>query len=242
MRNHLTCRLSTFVFASAIGIVANLTLTSCKHELPININEGEVNSNPSVSPSCSPDTIYFANTIQPLLNSSCALSGCHDATSRKEGVELTSYSKVLSTGGINKGNPNSSKLYTIIIRTDNERMPPPPSPAFTTAQKEAIYKWILQGARNNSCNACDTALYTYATAIRPLINTYCQGCHNPASLGGGIDLSTYVAVNTQAGNGKLIGSITHASGYQPMPKGGSKLSACQIKQVEKWIAAGSLNN
>lgn len=225
---------------AAIAILSALFFTTCKHEIPVNPNESGSTGNPSESANCSADTVYFANTIQPLLNSSCALSGCHDAITHKDGVELTSYQRILATGGVTAGNPSNSKLYKIVLRTDNERMPPPPLPAFTSAQKDLLYKWILQGARNNACNSCDTAVFTYTAAIGLMVNNYCKGCHNPSSLGGGIDLSSYAAVKTQALNGKLVGTITHTSGYSPMPKGGNKLSDCRIKQVQKWIAAGAL--
>jgi mono/diheme cytochrome c family protein len=75
-----------------------------------------------------------------------------------------------------------------------------------------------------------------------LINTYCKGCHNPNSLGGSIDLSAYNGVKAVAINGRLMGSINHASGFVAMPQGGNKLQDCQIQQVEKWIQAGSPNN
>jgi mono/diheme cytochrome c family protein len=69
----------------------------------------------------------------------------------------------------------------------------------------------------------------------------CVGCHKPGSLSGNIDLSTYSAVKVHADNGKLLGSITHAVGYSPMPQG-TKLSDCQITQIKNWISAGALNN
>jgi hypothetical protein len=49
-------------------------------------------------------------------------------------------------------------------------------------------------------------------------------------------------VRTVALNGKLYGSIAHQAGFSPMPKNGAKLSDCEITQVQRWIAAGSLNN
>jgi hypothetical protein len=67
------------------------------------------------------------------------------------------------------------------------------------------------------------------------------GCHKPGSLGGGIDLSTYNAIKDQVDNGKLYGSVTHSTGYKPMPQGG-KLSDCEITQISNWIDAGALNN
>ena len=109
--------------------------------------------------------------------------------------------------------------------------------------KNKIYKWINQGASNNYCAGnCDTAAYTYSGVIRNIIQNKCAGCHNPASVGGNVDLSNYAGVNTVALNGKLYGSIIHQSGFSPMPKNAAKLSDCEIKQIQKWISAGALNN
>jgi cytochrome c553 len=167
------------------------------------------------------------------------MSGCHDAITRKEGVILTTYSSILATGGVVPGNPTMSKLYKVIA---NNSMPQRPAAAFTQAQKDIIYKWILQGAKNNACNDCDTTSFTYSGAIAPLMNTFCRGCHNPSSAGGGIDLSTYAGIKAVAVNGKLTGSITHTTGFIAMPQGSTKLSDCRITQIQKWIAAGSANN
>lgn len=213
---------------------------SCKHERLFEPPSGTTNPPSGGTQPCSTDTVYFTNQILPLINSSCAMSGCHDAISHQDGVILTSYSTIMQQ--VVAGNPSSSDLYKEIIKTGNDRMPPPPSPAFTQAQKDLVFKWISQGAKNNSCNGCDTTVFTYTLAIAPMMNTYCKGCHNPASLGGGIDLSTYTGVKTVAANGKLYGSITHATGFSAMPKNSAKLSDCQIKQVQKWVAAGALNN
>lgn len=122
-------------------------------------------------------------------------------------------------------------------------MPPPPMPPMTSAQKALIQKWINQGAKNNSCIAsCDTAVFTYSGAVKPIMDNKCVGCHNPSNLGGNIDVSTYNAVKVIALNGKLYGSIAHQNGYSPMPKNSAKLSDCEIRQVQKWITAGSQNN
>ncbi|GAB2813943.1 c-type cytochrome domain-containing protein [Ferruginibacter profundus] len=225
--------LTVFVFILFSAII------SCKHE--IQLTEAQIQITGGTQ-TCSADTVYFQNKVLPLLNSGCAMSGCHDAITHKEGVNLTTYAKIFSTGGVLPGNPANSKLYKVIIKSGSDRMPPAPAPAFTQAQKDIIYNWILQGAKNNACNDCDTAVITYSGATAPIVNTYCKGCHNPSSLGGGIDLSTYAGIKTIAANGKLMGSITHASGFIAMPQGGSKLSDCRIQQIQKWIAAGALNN
>ena len=83
---------------------------------------------------------------------------------------------------------------------------------------------------------------TYAAAVKPLLDTKCVGCHNAGSLGGGVNLSAYASTQTVALNGKLFGSINHSAGYSPMPKNSAKLSTCEIRQVQRWIQAGALNN
>lgn len=233
-----------FVTSAIIAcLLLAMLLNSCVHELPFpagTTGTGGVTPTPPPPPpvaTCSPDTVYFQNTILPLINSSCAMSGCHDAITHKEGLNLTTYNGIMAAG-VKAGNPGGSKLYSVIA---NNSMPPKGSTPLTVTQKDLISKWISQGAKNNVCNGCDTATFTFSGAVSPMMNTYCKGCHNPASLGGGIDLSTYAGIKAAA-NGRLMGSITHASGFSAMPKGGSMLSSCQITQVQKWITAGTLNN
>ena len=55
-------------------------------------------------------------------------------------------------------------------------------------------------------------------------------------------MGNYTADKTMALNGKLMGTINHASGFSAMPKGGAKLSNCQIAVVQKWVTAGAPNN
>lgn len=223
-----------------IGLILFLLiLVSCKHEIPVQIIESPVSGGEQT---CSADTVYFQNKVLPLINSSCAMSGCHDAITHEDGVNLSTYGNIMATGGVRPGNPASSKLYKVLNETGGDRMPPPPAAAFTQAQKDIIYKWILQGALNNACNDCDTTVFTYSDAVAPLMNTYCRGCHNPSSLGGGIDVSTYAGVRSIALNGKLMGSIKHHAGFIAMPQGSTKLSDCKIEQVQKWVTAGSPNN
>lgn len=224
-----------------LAIVCSLFAVTCRHEIPIDGKSG--GDNPPVnSGACSADSIYFVNTILPLVSSGCAMSGCHDAVSHEEGLVLNSYAGIMKI--VQPGNAGASKLYRVITTTDaGDFMPPPPHAPFSAASIAAIQKWINQGAKNNQCaSACDTAVYTFSGAVQPVINTYCKGCHNPASMGGGIDLSTYAAIRTVALNGDLIGSIKHSPGFVAMPQGGNKLSECQIRQIEKWIQAGSANN
>lgn len=229
---------------SMIGIAFTFLFHACKHQIPVppdNGNPGGVSGIPgTVGRTCSIDSVYFANDIYPLLSSTCAMAGCHDAITHKEGIDLSTYNNIKNY--IVAGNASESKIYKTIIKTDNERMPPPPMPAWTTEQVAKLRTWINQGAKNNACDRCDTTDYKFSTAIKPLLQNKCQGCHNPASLGGGIDLSTYNSIKATAINGKLYGSVNWSPGYIPMPQSGLKIPDCEIKQIKKWIDAGMLNN
>lgn len=94
-----------------------------------------------------------------------------------------------------------------------------------------------------TAGTCDTATtVSYNQTIVPLFQQQCYGCHNNASTGGGILMGNYTADKAIAANGKLYGSVTHASGYSAMPKGAAKLNNCQIASIKKWIDAGTPNN
>lgn len=225
----------------ALILIVSTFFYTCRHELIKPEENGTGNNPPPQTNSCSPDSVYFVNEIQPIISSNCTTSGCHDDITHAEGVNLTTYSRILRY--VKPGNATGSKLYEVIFKSGGERMPPPPMPALTTDQKNKIIKWINQGALNNSCAGfCDSMVFTFSGAIKNLLQAKCTGCHNPSSLGGNIDLSTYAAVKTQADNGKLYGSVTHKTGYAPMPKNSAKLSDCEIRQIQKWIQAGTLNN
>ncbi|MFT3844667.1 MAG: hypothetical protein QM725_06420 [Lacibacter sp.] len=231
------------IVTGIIVVIISFTINSCKHQIPVTDtnNPGGLTGTPgSTGRTCSTDSVYFANEIFPLVSSTCAMSGCHDAVTHKDGVNLTTYANIMKY--VVPGNASNSKLYKEIVKTGSERMPPPPMAAWTSDQVAKLAKWINQGAANNVCDKCDTTDYKYSTAIKTIMQNKCQGCHNPALLGGNIDLSTYTGVKASIANGKLYGSITWASGFSGMPKGGVKMPDCQIVQIKKWIDAGSPNN
>ncbi len=216
---------------------------ACKHEsgLPPGVNPTDPPTGGDQT--CSPDTVYFQNKVLPLIISSCAKSDCHDAISQQDGIQLTSYQTIMNSGEVTPGNPNNSDLYEVLNETNPDKiMPRPPSSPLTAAEKDLIYRWIMQGAKNNACNDCDTLSFTYAAAVAPLINNNCKGCHNPSFLSAGLDLTNYNTVKSIALDGRFMGTVTHATGYQPMPRGAAKMSDCKITQIRKWIEDGSQNN
>jgi uncharacterized membrane protein len=191
-----------------------------------------------------PDTVVcFQRDVLPIFNSSCAMSGCHDAGSAEKGYVLTTYAHIVARGLV-PGNSGASKVY---LECADGKMPKSPVPALTAAQLSLIKKWIDAGAHDDTDCAimCDTTKYTYKAAIAPLLSEYCYSCHSAASApanGGNIVLDNYNSLLQQAQNGNLQGGVQHLPGYNAMPLSGNKLEDCQITQINKWIEAGAQNN
>jgi hypothetical protein len=222
----------------------------CKHD-PVypEFTEGNGNGNNDTTGNntgnpCHPDTVYFERDILPIMQSTCAQPGCHDAITQQDGVRLTDYASVMATGKIEPGNPDDSELYEVIVDPDpDDRMPPPPNAAMPSEQVAAIRKWIEQGAQNLSCDdeECDTTNITYSNTIESIVSMHCLGCHNDANPLGGLSLQGYDKVVTVANDGRLMGTITHEAGYPAMPKNGMMLSDCKISQIQTWIDNGLPN-
>ncbi len=194
---------------------------------------------PMDSSSSGTGTICFERDILPIFNSKCAMSGCHDAGTHAEGYQLTNYNTITSHG-IVKGNAGKSEIYDEIADGD---MPPSGDPGLSNTEMDLVKRWINEGAKNGTnCPSigCDSAQYSFSAQIQPMMNKYCVGCHNTTNASMNVNLSNYLGVKAAVGQG-LLRSIDH-SGYYPMPKGGAKLSTCEITQVTKWIQAGSPNN
>ncbi len=220
-------------------IFVSFFLDACVHDpfTDPNLLDGEG----ATIPGCVSDgDVCFESSVLPIFLSSCARSNCHDSKTAEEGYVLDSYTHIVREG-VSPGNAKESKLYKVLFAGGEDQMPP--DAPLSQSQKDSIAAWINQGAKNTTnCNCfCDTSSFTYAAAIQPILNNSCTGCHKAGSLGGNIDLSTYAEVKVQVANGKLLGSITHAVGYSPMPQGG-KLSDCQITQIKQWIDSGGANN
>jgi hypothetical protein len=171
------------------------------------------------------------------------MSGCHDETSHKEGVILTNYQRVKSTGKLNLSNPSKSKIYEVLFKSGDDRMPQPPRAPLTKEQSDLLLKWIAQGAKDLTCDDmdCDTSNVLFSTNILPVIEANCTGCHSGSKPDGSIMLVTYDDIKTQGANGKLVGTIMKLPAYKPMPAVG-KLSQCNIAKIRTWVRNGMPQN
>jgi hypothetical protein len=219
-----------------------IIINACKHEPlqqidPPNVPTGAV---------CDPSVVYFQNQVLPILISNCTESGCHNPQDHEEGIVLSSYESVMSTvKHIRTTDWSENKLIESLLESDIEDRMPLNKPPLNSSQINLIKRWIEQGALNNACNesagVCDSiGGATYTLFISPLIQAKCKGCHSGSNPQGGIKLSTYAEIKTQALSGRLYDSVTRPSNW--MPKGGAMLDDCSMVKLKNWIDAGAQEN
>lgn len=215
-----------------------LLFMNCKHEAVI----PESIMDPEVSLSCDSDTVYFVNDIQPLLNSTCATTGCHDRQTAEHGVILDSYQNIIQTGDVKPFRPDDSEIYEVLFEDGDDLMPPSPQSPLSSSQKEMIKTWILQGAKNNECKEdCDTQNVSFNNDISSIIANNCASCHSGTDPNGGILLTNYSEISSLAASGYLMNVLLATNGAAQMPPSGA-LDNCSIDKITKWIDNGTPNN
>jgi len=85
-----------------------------------------------------------------------------------------------------------------------------------------------------------TSTISYKTVIQPIMNSYCTSCHQPSNAKGGYALSTYSGVTSNTN--KVLASMLHNSGSEPMPDNGDQLSDDLLKKMYCWVNQGAKNN
>lgn len=94
-------------------------------------------------------------------------------------------------------------------------------------------------SRKTTTDACSGTTYTFTKDVQPIINNACAStCHSAAKNAGGIDLSTYEKVKSEAAMPRFMGAIRHLAGYSPMPKKNPKLSDSLIQVLNCWKEKG----
>ena len=96
---------------------------------------------------------------------------------------------------------------------------------------------------------CDTTTITYTHDILPIITASCYntstgGCHGTGTTSG-YDYTTFSVLQNNALSGWVVQDINFAAtgrGHNNMPLNGSKLSACDINKITRWVNQGALNN
>lgn len=102
-----------------------------------------------------PDQIIFPDTnisyqlqVKPLLELTCAFSGCHDYESKMGSVDVTSYYALIGRAGlIIPGKPDISLLNQILEGKQSHMMSF--QDRINSSQIKGLRQWVLEGAKNN---------------------------------------------------------------------------------------------
>ena len=109
--------------------------------------------------------VSFINDVAPILKENCL--ACHDTKKKSGKYDMSSVEKLLA-GGVNgepltPGKPDDSEFYTLIVTTDERRMPPRDKGEAVSKEKAAIIaRWIKEGAK------IDTGLNPKADLVKEL--------------------------------------------------------------------------
>jgi uncharacterized membrane protein len=128
---------STKLFATVFILLLSTTIFSaCTHS-----TEGIENTK----------EVCFDTQVLPILQTNCAMSGCHDGGDGEGGdIVFTDYSAVMKN--ITPKDPKASKIYYAMTDTWGTLMPPSPRSPLSIEQRTLIFLWIQQGAKETKCN------------------------------------------------------------------------------------------
>lgn len=92
-------------------------------------------------------TVTFSNDIIPIFNSSCNVSGCHNAGGKAPDLSAANaYNSLMGAGYINTDNAPASELYMWMT---GKRGTPMPVSGANKDYNALVLGWIKQGAQNN---------------------------------------------------------------------------------------------
>ena len=84
---------------------------------------------------------------------------------------------------------------------------------------------------------CDTSAVVYARDIVPIMQAWCYSCHKGENVAfsNGVNLEGYDNLKGWMESGFVIGNVSHASGFIPMPYGKPKIPECEINTLIAWM-------
>ena len=119
----------------AIIMVVSCLIISCSKRGAISNGESNVNGGGITTASCTSVPKLFATDVNPIIQSFCNVSGCHNSGSTNGPGPLTNYNQVFTA--------------RISIRAAIASGAMPQNATLSVAQKNSILCWIDSGADNN---------------------------------------------------------------------------------------------
>jgi hypothetical protein len=96
-----------------------------------------------IDPDGPPQAVSYNADIKPMLNTKCALAGCHVSGAHSPYLNTDiSYNQIVNRGFVNTIVPKQSILYIKINSDMKEYIP-------AAVDRQKVYDWIRTGAQNN---------------------------------------------------------------------------------------------
>jgi len=190
-----------------------------------------------------PTEYTWESGISEILSTTCG--GCHGA-SASGGLNLTDYQAVMDSGVIVPGDPDGSRLISMVASGDHYAR-------LTEENLEKVRAWIQGGAPRNGEEGEAEELekaeeeaaaeftppdLTWASGIAGILSASCGTCHG-ASAAGGLNVTDYdalmdagVVVPRNPGSSRLIQKIEGGTHF-------GRLSAENLATVRRWIENGA---
>jgi len=124
------------VFFSVVG--ACLLQTGCQ-------SENEADKYPQ--PFCDTTAVKYSADVAPILAANCV--GCHSASVSSGGIDLSSYSAIIASGGPLLVVGEKTRLEGSIKALSGFKAMPPSGNPLSSCQVNIISQWIAIGAPNN---------------------------------------------------------------------------------------------
>jgi hypothetical protein len=97
----------------------------------------------ALDPDGPPQAVNYKTDLAPILNTNCALAGCHVSGSHKPYMlTAVSYLEIVNGGFVNTAVPKESIIYKMINGEMKEFIP-------SASDRQKVYDWIRNGAPNN---------------------------------------------------------------------------------------------
>jgi len=95
-------------------------------------------------PNAPPQNVSFSGDLQPIFDTKCATTGCHDGAHAPNLTAEESYNALMSGGFVNTTIPTESILYQVLQQGSM-----PPTGKLPSSDIQMVLDWIKMGAPNN---------------------------------------------------------------------------------------------
>jgi mono/diheme cytochrome c family protein len=127
-------RLSLFAFFGILGLMA-FGLSGCYFDNEDDLYPEAKKCNDTTG------TVSYASKVQPIFNTSCNASGCHNSSSASANIILDTHAGAVDAIG--------KKLVSAIAHDGNASEMPKNGSKLSDCKIATIQKWVNQGAANN---------------------------------------------------------------------------------------------